>query len=131
MEKEKLFDLFNEENIEGIKNLIQEINNWNGSLDYLEYFENDESFFKDYFSDVFEAVRATQYGEYSFSDEYVHFNAYGNLDSCSEWELEEEITNNLSEIFDIMLEELDNIDISCLSDEFVEALEEYQENEEA
>lgn len=129
MNKEQLFELFNEEDLEDIKQLVQEINCWNGSLDYLEYYENNEDFFQTYFNDVFEAVRATQYGEYSFSDEYVHFNAYGNLDSCSEWELEDEIKSNLQEIFETMLDELDNIDISCLSDEFVEAVETFTNEE--
>lgn len=129
MNKEQLFELFNEENLEDIKQLVQEINCWNGALDYLEYYENDEDFFSTYFTDAFEAVRATQYGEYSFSDEYVHFNAYGNLDSCSEWELDEEIKSNLQEIFETMLDELDNIDISCLSDEFVEAVETFTNEE--
>ena len=47
-----------------------------------EIFVNDEEFFKMFFvNDVIKAVQATQYGKYNYSDEYVVFNGYGNLDS--------------------------------------------------
>ena len=47
-----------------------------------EIFVNDEEFFEMFFvNDVIKAVQATQYGKYNYSDEYVVFNGYGNLDS--------------------------------------------------
>lgn len=123
MDREKLFELFNDEDMEGIKQLVAEINGWNGSLDWLEYFENDEYFINEFFKTPAEAVRAAYYGDYNYCDDYVHFNAYGNLDSCSEWELLDELKSNLDEIFDAMIDNYSNIDITCLSDEFVEALD--------
>ena len=41
MDREKLFELFSNEDMEGIKQLVNEINGWNGSLDWMQYFEND------------------------------------------------------------------------------------------
>ena len=47
-----------------------------------EIFVNDEEFFEMFFAnDVIKAVQATQYGKYNYSDDYVQFNGYGNLDS--------------------------------------------------
>lgn len=61
----------------------------------------DEEFFNIYFSNPMEAARATFFGKIeSWSDEYIKFNAYGNLKSMSEYEALEEIDNYLEEIFD-------------------------------
>ena len=48
-----------------------------------EVFENTDDFFETYFTTPMEAVRATHFGHYNYSDEYVWFNAYGNLDSAN------------------------------------------------
>ena len=114
------------ENEDVLKEVVQEINSWNGALDYLEAYENDEFFFETFFSNPMEAVRATQFGNYNYSDDYVRFNGYGNLDSCSEWELLEDLKDNVDEIIDnlvIYYEEL------CLNDELKELLEEEDEEE--
>ena len=73
---------------EELKDMVYEVNCWNGYLDDLYYYENDEYFFEMMFENkVDEAVRAVCYGDYNYMDEYVHFNAYGNLDSCNEYQL--------------------------------------------
>ena len=47
-----------------------------------EIFTNDDEFFEMFFAnDVIKAVQATQYGKYNYSDDYVMFDGYGNLDS--------------------------------------------------
>lgn len=51
-------------------------------------FQNGECFFEEMFSTTDEAVRAVCYGEYHYTDEYVRFNAYGNLETTnypSQW----------------------------------------------
>lgn len=64
----------------------------------IHYF--DEEFFKVYFTDPMEAARATFFGKInSWCDEYIKFNAYGNLESMSEDDALEEIDNYLKEIF--------------------------------
>lgn len=51
--------------------------------DYIH--SNDEYFFEEMFEKADDAVRAVCYGEYHYQDEYVVFNAYGNLDSFDYW----------------------------------------------
>lgn len=51
--------------------------------DYI--YDNDEYFFEEMFEKADDAVRAVCYGEYHYQDEYVVFNAYGNLDSFDYW----------------------------------------------
>lgn len=61
----------------------------------------DEEFFNTYFSDPMEAARATFFGKIeSWMDEYIKFNAYGNLESMSEYDVLGEIDYYLEEIFD-------------------------------
>jgi len=61
----------------------------------------DEEFFDTYFSNPMDAARATFFGKIeSWSDDYIKFNAYGNLESMSEYEVLEEIDYYLEEIFD-------------------------------
>ena len=61
---------------------IQSINGWNGNFDHLRFYNNDEDFFDTYFNNnPYEVARATFYGDYRFNDDYVYFNAYGNLAS--------------------------------------------------
>ena len=61
----------------------------------------DEEFFEIYFSNPMDAARATFFGEIdSWSDEYIRFNGYGNLESMNEYEVSEKIDNYIEEIFD-------------------------------
>lgn len=61
----------------------------------------DEDFFENFFSNPMEAARATFFGNIeSWSDEYIKFNAYGNLESLSEYSAIGEIDYYLDEIFE-------------------------------
>lgn len=89
------------------------INCFNGSLEYLEVFENDEEFFKIFFKDnILEAVRSVCYGDYNYNDDYVKFNAYGNLESFNEYEFEEFLRENINEIVEAVIECKDDISFS-------------------
>ena len=87
MEELKNYILENEDLLE----LVRDINSYDGSLDWLDYQENDEEFFDVYYNNTLEAVRAVCYGDYNYTNEYVKINAYGNLESCGSYELEEEL----------------------------------------
>lgn len=114
------------ENIDTLKEIVSELNSWNGCLDWLEYWENDEEFFSCFFNNSMEAVRACCYGEYNYCDEYVHLDAYGNLESCSEWELEDELKSYIDDVVENLLNEQDNITIY---DSELEALIEEEDEE--
>ena len=66
-----------------------------------EIYTFDEEFFETFFSNPMEAARATFFGKInSWTDEYIKINAYGNLESMSEYDVLEEIDYYLEEIFD-------------------------------
>lgn len=121
MKNEKIKDyLLN--NVEVLKDVVKDINCWDGSLDYLDFYENDEYFFNDMFQKADDAVRAVCYGDYNYNDDYVRFNAYGNLESFNDYDYEEELKSYIDEIIERLEEEKDNITI--YDDELKEMLEE-------
>lgn len=58
------------------------LNLYNEYNEYDQIYYNDEDFLDEFFSTPTEAVRAVYYGDYKYSDRYVKFNGYGNLDSA-------------------------------------------------
>ena len=92
--------------------MVREINAWGGYLEHLEYFDMEE------FDLVLEGYTPSEvanrifYGSFNPNDEYFRFNAYANLESANEWEIEEEYRDNISEIASYIVEYKDNIDIN-------------------
>ena len=92
--------------------LVCAINCYDGSLDEISYYYNDDDFFAMTFgTNVLDAVRAVCYGDYNYSDDYVRFNAYGNLESANMYELislykmyKEEIADKITELADVYFE---------------------------
>ena len=130
MKKEKIREyLLNNE--ETLLDVVSELNSWNGCLENLDFWENDEEFFNTFFDNPMEAIRATYYGDYNYNDEYVKFNGYGNIDSYTEYERIEEIKDNIDDIVDNLIECYYNIYINEeLESLLLELLEEEEEEEE-
>ena len=115
-------------NEEELRSIVQEINSYNGSLDYLNFYENDEDFFNTFFADnPMEVARATFYGNYKYCDEFVRFNGYGNLESFDEYEAMKEIKAYIDDIVTCLLECWEEL---YIDDHLVELLEEDEEEEE-
>ena len=120
--------LLNNEDV--LLDVVSELNSWNGCLENLDFWENDEEFFNTFFDNPMEAIRATYYGNYNYNDDYVKFNGYGNIDSYSEYERIEEIKDNIDDIVDNLIECYYNIYINeKLENLILKLLEEDEEEE--
>ena len=109
--------------VDEIGDIITEINSIDNSLDYLEYWNNDEDFFNTFFyNNPSEAVRSVYYGDYSYCDKYVKFNGYGNLESADDYKLEKEYKYYIDEIVNALLEHYREM-IIC-DNELIKLLEE-------
>ena len=109
--------------VDEIGDIIIEINSIDGSLDYLEYYENDEEFFNTYFyNNPTEAVRSAYYGNYKYCDKYVRFNGYGNLVSFNDYDLEKEYKEHIDDITKSLIEHYQQI--SICDDELIKLIEE-------
>ena len=116
-------------NEETLRDVVNELNSWNGCLDWLEFRENDEEFFELFYSGIngLEIARAIYYGDYNYNDDYVRIDGYGNLVSYTEYEMIEKIKDSIDEIVENLIEEHDNL---YLSDDIEEIFEEAEEEEE-
>lgn len=84
---------------EELDELVTAINAYNGELEHLMVYENDEEFFETFFNNKpMEAVRAAQYGDYKFNHEYVTFDGYGNLQSYSWFDYNTRLKDRIDEI---------------------------------
>lgn len=82
-------------------------------------YENDEYFFDEYFQSADDAVRAVCYGDYRYTDTYVIFNGYANLESFSGYDLKDYIyIDELADYFE---------NKGFLKDEYSDYVEENQE----
>ena len=112
--------------VDEIGDIIIEINSIDGSLDFLEYWNNDEEFFNTFFyNNPTEAVRSAYYGDYNYCDKYVRFNGYGNLESFNDYDLEngyKEYIDNKTKSF------LEHYQELCITDnELNNLIEKYME----
>lgn len=98
--KEMLLELGDDK----LRDVAQNLHSYNGCLDYLDYWENDDEFFDTFFQTKDEAVRAVCYGDYTYTDEYVIINAYGNCDSVSEMEYYSLLEDSVDDIADNLVE---------------------------
>ena len=83
---------------EQLKEMVQEVNGWDSSLedyDYMEMGQLDEMLNS---VEPTEVLRMAHFGEFDWNDDYFIVNDYGNLDSINEFELEEELKGNHDEI---------------------------------
>ena len=109
--------------VDEIQDIIIEINSIDGSLDYLEYYEDDYEFFNTYFyNNPTEAVRSAYYGDYNYCDKYVKFDGYGNLKSVDDYELEKEYKYYIDDITKSLIEHYQQI--SICDDELISLIEE-------
>lgn len=124
MEKLKEFLL---DNLDKLENVVRELNSWNGSLEHLDVYENEDDFFNTFFEGrIMEAVRASYYGDYRYMDAYVRFNACGNLESISKYQYERELKEEIDEIIALLIENRNNLN---LDREIEELLDEVKEEE--
>ena len=100
-----------------------------------EIYNNDEDFFTTFFEGkVLEAVRAVSFGEYNYSNDYVKFNGYGNLESFNSplehvdiESIAADILENTENYYGIELEECFEINGTWYKGEEDEAKEQYEE----
>lgn len=98
--------------IDVIGEIVSEINCLDGSLEFLEYWENDEEFFNTFFfNNPMEAVRSSFYGDYNFCDKYVKFDGYGNLKSVDDYEIEKEYQYYIDDIINSLMTHYKEINI--------------------
>ena len=101
-----------QENEEVLMGIVNEINSYDGSLNWLDFYVNDDDFFENMFKTKNDAVRAVCFGNYNYTDDFVKFNGYGNLESYSKYQVIEEMKSYIDDIIDRLFELKNDININ-------------------
>lgn len=88
----------NKYTVEQLKEMTQEVNSWDGSLEEFEYYEMEQINELLHGDEPLEILRKAHYGNFNWSDDYFTINVYGNLDSINEFKFEKELKDNHDEI---------------------------------
>ena len=125
---DKIIELL-KENVNVIADMVIDCDSYNGKLSEYVWYNNDEDFYDMFFSNKQEVARAVFYGDYRYCDDYVRFNAYGNLVTCCEYQRDAELVDNVGEILDDWYELWLSNDVSDLyNDEIMELIKESANN---
>lgn len=111
-EEKKLKSIVDQINNLDTEDLIRLNNSYCQEANYSdnEIYGNDEDFFETFFpNNVIDAVRSATYGEYNFSDNYVKFNGYGNLESFNYFGTDD-LVESVDTIAEFMLENKNDFD---------------------
>lgn len=129
-EKYNIIIEYLKENVDVISELVSECNSWDGSLEDYYWYNHDEEFYDIFFQSKDEVARAVYYGgdNYRYMDSYVRFNAYGNLNTCCEWEREKDLIDGVEYIFDTWLELYKDDNVRCYDDKFIELVKKLEED---
>ena len=99
-------------NMNELKTIVAEINGYNGGLDYLEVYENEDYVINELFSNPYELLERCWYGCYNINHSLIKFNGYGNIESLSDYDYEIELKENIDDIICELLKVFNKIDIS-------------------
>lgn len=120
-------DLINylKENTDTLKDMVNEVWGYNGGLDDYMWYDNDEYFYEDYFTSKDDVARAVFYGgnDYNYNDNYVRFDAYGNLETTNY--IEDGMINGAEEILDAFLELYADNNVRTWDEEFKGMISDY------
>ena len=101
----------NKYTVEQLREMTQEVNSWDGSLEEFEYYEMEQINDLLHGVEPLEILRMAHYGNFEWYDEMFKINDYGNLDSCSEDYFITELTDNEDEIVERYNELVENGEI--------------------
>lgn len=108
MNKVSYEDMINylQDNVDTLREMVDEVNSYNGALEDYKWEINDEEFYDIFFKDKMEVARAVYYGgnSYNYMEEYVRFDAYGNLETTDDYNMRRDLQDGASEILDEFLE---------------------------
>ncbi len=118
--KERILNIVD---VELLHEMVNEVNGWDGSLEYLEFILMDDFNELMHYMDPLEIAYKIHYGNFDPNDDYYNFDAYANLISYSQWEIEVELNNNEDEIVMRFIELYESVKVNTWSDEIKNILD--------
>lgn len=109
-----------------LTSVVNDINSWNGALNYLEFWPLDKYELEVFFgNDLMKLADAICSGKFNSNDDYFTIDdVYGYITTYSEYEMIEELENNIDDIIECLFDEWDNLS-KYFSNELIEIMDEY------
>ena len=125
----KLYELVKGDWMIGL-GMVNEVNSWDNSLSHLDYINMED--FNEYMNHLpaIDLAYKMHYGDFNPCDDYFSFNAWENLVSYSEYELEAEIIDFRYEIVDRFVELYKEGHVDIWSEEVQDILADMEDIEE-
>lgn len=82
--------------VEKLKEMAQEVNSWDSSLENFDYMEME--MLNGLGIEPLEVLRMAHFGKFNWNDDMFRINVYGNLESISENDFHDELIDNRDEI---------------------------------
>ena len=117
MEELKEYLLNNEDKL---LEVVNDLNSWNGSFENLYFYENDKYVIDELFPSAYDFAEKCACGDYNINDEYFRIDGYGNIESCNEYEMIQDMKDSIDDIIDALKDEYTNLDID---DELINLIE--------
>jgi len=89
-------------------NLFREANSYDGYFDFVDAFDIED--LCSMVDDKYELVRSVIYGDVTNVDDMVRYDAYGNLESVSEWDLIEECRDSICDMASWLMDNYYHVD---------------------
>ena len=107
-----------------LRSVYTEANFCDGSFDFIEVFTMEEV--GDYIdtSDAYNFMCRIVYGSVNPSSDYLRVNAYGNLVSVDDYDIDSDCRHHIDELADWLLDNYEHVD--CLYEEDKELLDAWQ-----
>ena len=96
--KAEIISRLNDYESKDLLNICRDANCYDGSFDFCDAFDIED--LCSMADDKYELVRSVIYGNVTNVMDMVRYNAYGNLESVTEWDLEKECEESIDEIAD-------------------------------
>ena len=110
------------ENEEELFSVVRELNSYNGSLEHLDFLENEKYMFNCLFGNLtsYELATKLHYSDYNINDDYFLINVYGHIISYSEYDAIQEIKEYIDDVIESLLKFYDNIEVNSKLAELIE-----------
>lgn len=100
----RLMDYLNDD----LLRLFRDANSWDGYFDFADAFDIED--LCSMVDDKYELVRSVIYGDVTNVNDMVRYNAYGNLESVSEWDLEKECQDSICDMAGWLMDNYYHVD---------------------
>ena len=100
----RLMDYLNDD----LLRLFRDANSWDGYFDFADAFDIED--LCSMVDDKYELVRSVIYGDVTNVNDMVRYNAYGNLESVSEWDLKKECQDSICDMAGWLMDNYYHVD---------------------